>query len=444
MLHNLLLPIIFLTAHSISASSFDHHYQGRLKPGDYKFHQSERRLEPELRRVGDLNVDLGIGSDCGNLDIRSTLRGSLNNVLNADYFGDIGRNIVGAAPMLSICYMSPTWCSILKSSRVEANFVAATRLEQCKIIDSYVDSRTQDFQAERQECMRREMGQNGGNPDLAADRCGGSLFQRDFKSWAGPGEGRQEQNSLIDSSARWAGYTRPEDQEMVQFVKAAVGDSLVSSGRVAVRFGPENQQISPRADLKNLKSEAHQILCKEIVPRVLERPSESIYRTISAADRNRLRLGTDLTLIDPPTIRSIASLSWVRRESACRSIAYQMANKAISYKSTKGLEMLTALLQNPHLPDHRRQELELKRQQLRDMVEMTFKLEENENRALAHSLSEVNQEGEAARHQQIHRRFDDVDRDYAQKRAYQALFDCSDGDDIFCDSNAQQSDFFDQ
>lgn len=444
MLHNILLALFITSSHALYANGFDHSYRERLRPKDYMFHQADRRLEPDVKRIGELDVDLGIGSDCGNLDIRSTLKGSLNNVLKSDYFGNVGRNMMGAAPMLTICYMSPTWCSILKSSRLEANFVAATRLEQCKIIDSYVDSRTQDFQAERQDCMRREMGRNGGNPDLAADQCGGSLYQRDFKSWAGPGDGRRAENSLIDSSARWAGYTNNHDKDMIQFVKAAVGDSIVSSGRVAVRFGEANQQVSPRQQLKHIKKEAYELLCEKIVPKVLDRKNESIFKVVTQLDNHQLRLGTDLTLIDRPTIRSLASLGWFRREAACRKISYQMANKVMTHKSSQALEMLTTLLQNPHLPDHRRSELETKRQQLRDMIDITFRVEETENEALAKSLTDINREGEAERKREMNNRFDEIDQDYAKKRAYSALFDCSDGDDIFCDSEAQKMNYYDK
>lgn len=115
---------------------------GDLEPEDYRW-QGYGEVRDSIFNAPEVSLDLDIGitSDCGKIDIKGTVQGALKNILNAKYFKDLGTSIVGASPMLLTCYLSPTWCAILKKFRAQANMLAQLRLNQCKAIDKCAPSR---------------------------------------------------------------------------------------------------------------------------------------------------------------------------------------------------------------------------------------------------------------------------------------------------------------
>jgi hypothetical protein len=60
------------------------------------------------------------------------------------------------------------------------------RLDQCALIDKYVDNRTEDFKKERQSCVHQAIQRNGGNMENAMKECqSGSDYSVDLANWAG-------------------------------------------------------------------------------------------------------------------------------------------------------------------------------------------------------------------------------------------------------------------
>ena len=108
----------------------DVRYSARLKPQDYLFAPNPERRNDlfETLRPVDLGVNLGIGSDCGKINIEGTFHSTFGKFLSGDYFKGVAQDILGSAPMLAACYMSPTWCAILKHTQMSANFLTQTRL----------------------------------------------------------------------------------------------------------------------------------------------------------------------------------------------------------------------------------------------------------------------------------------------------------------------------
>ena len=51
-------------------------------------------------RTIDLSIDISLGSDCGRMDIRNTLKTAFKNVLDEKYLEGMGRDILAASPML--------------------------------------------------------------------------------------------------------------------------------------------------------------------------------------------------------------------------------------------------------------------------------------------------------------------------------------------------------
>ena len=412
------------------------HYQGRLAPEDYLLNSNGDRKDPvfdKLRTI-QLGVNLGIGSDCGRIDFKSTLQASLQNILDTKYFGDMGRDIIAASPMLLTCYFSPTWCAILKHSQVNANWLSQMRLNQCSLIDKYVDSRVDDFYQERQSCVRRSIDRNGGNMEAALESCSGNnVWRADLSNWAGSQYGSEAStNRLLDSSAKWAGLDQPENRGTMDLVKSMVGDTVVSHGNVSVEYGPRSIPLTPRTYLQSVQKVTYDKLCGEILPKVVDRTGETpVDQVVTDADLQALSPNTEQILVDRQTIRSLSAMGFREREIACQKLSEAVAMTVFSVDVNRSLDVLSTLAQNPNLPPNRKAEIEQKRKMLKDQVDLTLELHKSKNEPLNNVLSQINQQGSAIQGSNVHDALINDANTIHEGRVRSSLMDCSDG--VLCD-----------
>lgn len=426
--------LLFLTAGRIVKAD-ELKYSRRLSPNDYLLQNQDPRKDPvfDKFRTVDLGVNLGVGSDCGRIDFKSTLRSSLSNVLDSKYFGDMGKDILGASPMLLTCYFSPTWCAILKHSQINAHWLSQMRLDQCSIVDKYVDTRTQDFYQERQTCVRGAIEKNGGNLEQAMESCkGNSIYNADLSNWAGEKYGAKVgANRLIDSSAKWAGLSDPDSQSSLNLVKALVGDTVVSKGNVSVEYGSRTTPLTPRTYLQSLESTTYDKLCGKILKKISDtRGNVSIDRIVSDDELQDLSPSKDNPVIDKQTIRALSYMNPKQRDIACRKLSGAVAMTAFSTDVNRSLDVMTTLAQNPNLPAERKKELEEKRQALKEQIEMTVELQKSRNDPLNTVLNQINGEGSRLQSESVR---DGLFNDADAANAHQQMnnfTDCSDG--VFC------------
>lgn len=426
--------LLFLSAgRDVHAEEFK--YSGRLSPHDYLLQSQDQHRDPvfDKYRTIDLGVNLGVGSDCGRIDFKSTLRASLSNILDAKYFGDMGKDILAASPMLLTCYFSPTWCAILKHSQVNAHWLSSMRLDQCSLVDKYTDSRVDEFYQERQNCVRKAIEKNGGNMEQAMESCKGSnVWKADIANWAGGKYGEKATtNRLIDSSAKWAGMDDTESQGSLNLVKALVGDTVVSRGNISVEYGPRSTPLTPRTYLQSLEKATYDRLCGKIIKKVDDAGGRvSVDRLVSDDDLKELSPNTENLLVDRQTIRSLAYMSPKQRGIACRKLSDVVAMTVFSTDVNRSLDLMTTLSQNPNLPPQRKAELEQKRKALKEQIELTVDLQRQRNEPLNQVLSQINEEGRKLQSQSVH---DDLNADAdfsSNRRQVMDFMDCSDG--IMC------------
>lgn len=411
-------------------------YSGRLSPSDYLLGSQEQHRDPvfDKYRTIELGARIGVGSDCGRIDFKSTLRASLQNVLDARYFGDMGKDILAASPMLLTCYFSPTWCAILKHSQINAHWLSQMRLDQCSLIDKYTDSRVEDFYQERQACVRRSIEANGGNLEQAMESCrGNNVYTADLANWAGAKNGEKvSTNKLIESSARWAGMDGNESRGTLDLVKALVGDTVVSKGEVSVEYGPRSTPMTPRTYLQSLETATYSKLCGKLVKKVEEASGKtSVERLVSDDDLKEISPNTEQPVVDRETIRSLAYMTPRARETACRKLSDAVAMTVFSTDVNRSLDVLTTLSQNPNLPPQRKQELEQKRQALKEQVELTVELSKQRNEPINQVLSQINSEGKRLQSESV---AEDLGNDAVLETNHRTsvnLMDCADG--VLCD-----------
>lgn len=429
----ILFNFVFSSEIALAQGSGELRYdkQTSFSPNDYLLKSRDDRRDAVFDRYQtiDLGVDLGVGSDCGRVDFQSTLRSSLNNMLDSKYFGDLGKDIVAASPMLATCYFSPTWCAILKHGQLSANFLSQMRLDQCAIIDRYTDSRVDDFYQERQACVRKNIEAKGGNLEAAMDSCR-NVWQADLANWSG-GNGKVGTNKLIESSAAWAGYKGPAASRSIDMLKAFVGDTTVSKGKIAVEYGSRSEALTPQKHLQELRNGVYTKLCEQMVVRAIEeRGQQSLNRTISDRDLKEISGDSEEILVDRQTIAALAYLPVRHREQACQKLSEAIAITTLSKDLGRSLEILTVSSQNPHLPPHRKAEIEEKRKAFKESIELTLELQRQRSEPLNRVVAQINSDGSKYRGAAADRVLSTDAADREQDAARAALSDCADG--IFC------------
>lgn len=428
----LVLGILLLLGNLRWVKADDLRYSGRLRPNDYLMGSQEEHRDPvfDKFRTVDLSASIGVGSDCGRIDVKSTLRSSLQNILDSKYFGDMGRDILAASPMLLTCYFSPTWCAILKHSQVNAHWLSNMRLDQCSLVDKYVDSRVEDYYQERQSCVRQAIEANGGNLESAMESCrGNNMWQADLVDWAGSPSGQKtSSNRLIDSSAKWAGMNDAESQGSLNLVKALVGDTVISKGGVSVEYGPRQTLLTPRTYLQSLEKVTYDRLCNGLIKRVNDSGGKvSLDRLIENKEILEVGVAGERPLIDRQTLRSLGAMPYRQQTLACRKLSDAVSMTVFSQDVNRSLDVLSTLAQNPNLPPHRKQEIETKRKMLKDQVELTLELLRERNEPINAVLAQINAEGGRLQTENVDHQLTTESNQERESKNTGYFFDCSDG-----------------
>lgn len=400
-----------------------------LDVNDYLFGSVGNYSDSLFDQVADvsLNVDIGIGSDCGQIDIKSTFQAALSNILDEKYLKSLGTKLMAASPMLITCYMSPTWCAILKHARLRANFLANLRMDQCKAIDQFIDSRVSDFYAERSQCVRNSIAENSGNFEKAMDQCGNNTTLS-LSDWSGSGK-KTENNSIIQSTAEWAGFTTEGAKRIVNLTKSFIGDDIIKKGSISVDYGPKKIQFTPRTYLRDIKKAKYGALCKELLPKIMKEggPKTNIYRVVSDKDLKDLS-GKDRPLIDRQTLLSLSFMPYHKRNAACRRLAEALAIGNFTEDMGQTIDFISSKIgTNPHLPKDKREDAERKRRALKDQIELTLTIDNDQKTPISKVLYMINKEGAKYKKEASKRQLSSGFNHRSNQRIESIFFDCADG-----------------
>ena len=407
-------------------------HRTNLNSNDFLFRENTRRKDAvfdEFRTV-DLGISLGIGSDCGRVNFRSTLQATLKNLLNSEYFGDMGKDILGASPMLLTCYFSPTWCAILKHTQISANFLSQMRLDQCSMINKYVDNRVDEFYVERNECAMQQLAKNGGDAEAAMKACANrDSYSFDIANWAGQKFGsKASSNKLIDSSAQWAGFNTASSKKALDLVKSMVGDTVVSKGRVSVEWGPRKFALTPRSHLMDIRSQSELLLCTNLLGKIdLSGRGSNIDRVITENDLNGLNGADDLRFIDRQIIHDLALLPFAKRTMYCKRLASSLSMSKFAHEMNQSMDILNVAAQNPNLPEKRKLEIEEKKRSLKESIDMTLTLHREANSPINDIAAQIAEEGRFYERMGSERAASLDSSKSHSKRTDTNFFDCADG-----------------
>lgn len=440
-MNKVLATIFMLIPGLVKAGDSDFNYKNRteFRSSDYLYQQQGFKKDPvfDVYRTIDVGINLGVGSDCGRVDFRSTLQASLKNILDSKYFGDMGKDIIAGSPMLLACYFSPTWCAILKHSQINANFMSQMRLNQCSLMDKYTDSRVQEFYEERQSCVHREIEKNGGNIESAMQACNNHrVWDTDLANWSGSKYGeKSSSNKLIESSARWAGFDTNEASPTLKLVKNLVGDTVISKGKVSVEYGDKPFGITPRTHLAGLEREIQEKLCTGLLSKIDNAGPGGASAVIRGADLHSITGVKDHVLLDRQTLRNLSVMPYKSRSLYCQRLANSIAVARFSEDMNRSIDILAMASQNPNLPDRRKKEIEDKTDSLKKSVEITLELQRERNLPLNQVVAQINAEGEGIYLDLSRNRLTRDQTELEANTAKGRFFDCADG--VMCEAGGR-------
>lgn len=394
MIRNLFLLVISISliSSNTAAKGLNIRHQSELRPSDYLIKDNQRRDSSfDTLKVANLNFNIGLGSDCGRIKLDASLKAALTNIFDSKYFGNKGKDILDSSWMLVVCYLSPNWCSILRHFRLNGNFIARMRQNQCDTINKYIDSRVGEFNRARQECVSRVLSE-GGNAEKMAEECGNRhIYDFNLKSWAGNG-GSSSENRLLADSAKWAGFTNGQQSEIVNLAKQFVGDTIIAKGNVRVEYGPDRVYIPPKRYLIRIVQKKKKKLCDEMMARI-DKSNGDIESAISQADIEELNGSGDIEYIDRQTIRFLSLLPYRKRSHYCYKISSALGNAQFNHETGQALNFLSLASQNPNLPKERQVEILRKKQLLQDDLNNIKREQEDTNSPLNTIASEISREG---------------------------------------------------
>lgn len=378
-------------------------------------------------KVIDLSAKVEVGSSCGEMNIATNLQANLKDLLSDDFFKGVGNQIQSAGGMLALCYLSPSYCAIAKHMRMSSHFLSQLNLNSCALIDKYVDSRVADYDMSKQQCVRKKMSENGRDVKAALEECGNGLSK--LEDWAGGKNGPVKANTLIESTAKWAGLRGDDSERVIQMTKAFVGDTVVTDGKVSVEFGPKARLTTPREYISEESIE----VAKKLNDLMQEIDRGEVQGAFSPSTRKKIAETFEKGLPDDVALEAVRKLYYMpnrSRRDAIRRLSQVVAANNVAQDAEKSLEVLALASRNPNLPPHRQKEAMELRQQLKDSLEATLELRKSGTEQLRTVLTSVQEDGFYYESRVTRRNLESQVSKTNQGKLREMFFDCSDS--TFC------------
>jgi hypothetical protein len=141
-------------------------------------------------------------------------------------------------------------------------------------------------------------------------------------------------------------------------------------------------------------------------------------------------------MLTTDVVRNLAFLPPIRRNRICLKLSQAMAIQAFTRDMNRSMDVLPVAGQNPNLPPNRKQEIEAKRQGLKDQVDMTLRLRQEQARPMGEVMKYIAEEGLAAQDESTRQRLEGESAAYSARSHAQRMNDCADG--VFCGGRIAQ------
>lgn len=320
--------------------------------------------------------------DCGNLDFRSSFRSLysetrrlFSDLKDAALGGahDIGR----AAPMLALCYFSPTACSIAKNLQLYSSYTAKLKFDQCQAINSYISDRSNVYKEAQSDCLRKHMAQTN-NISEAVEACKNSADR--MISWVnGNRVSDWSSNDVVKSSAAWARLS----QRDTQLMQALLGGlEYHKQGYTRVSFGG-HLPLTPGKLFDIYSKAAFKKLCVNGALKYYQSSGE-----LRARDAQYFTSKAK-PLLDIHTLQALSKLPIGTQKAACQQLSQAMSLSKFIDEMNDKFDQLYIMTQNPHLPEEAQARLEKKSKKLLDNTLAVLQIRDLRHNALDKVRSDI-------------------------------------------------------
>lgn len=347
---------------------------------DHDQGEKERGFTIEAPRLqGRLNLT----GDCGNLDIKASFKSIYSEVnrlftdLRAAAIGS-AKSIGQAAPMLALCYFSPTGCSIAKNLQLYASYSAKLRFDQCQAINRFTDKRASIYHEEQSNCVRSRMAATGDLTE-AVEGCKSKADQ--VASWLdGQTHSGGSSNDLVKSSAEWAGLNA-KDTNLMQALLGGIEYQV--HGQSRIHYGGYHP-LTPGLLFDYYTKAAYRKLCL---------PGGTLSKFRSGKDPeledSEYFYSQGKQLINRRLLEALARLPFGEQEAACDRLASAMSLTKFVDEMEDKFNKLYVMAQNPYLPESERERLEGKTKKLVDFTMAVVKVKNLRQETLNNVRSQI-------------------------------------------------------
>ena len=305
--------------------------------------------ENPIGRV-DANVDLGIGTDCGKLDLKKQLDVSALKMMTENYFDQVTSAGVASMPLFFLCRIDKALCETIKTLRLNASLSSLFSINHCKAIDKFTSSKMKEYFKERNECTNKQLTSNGGDWDAAIRFCRAKTGQT---SWTGrpKSEGR-----LLQDSSEWLGINKDDAKEVLTFLKPMVGELIINKDKEKTDFG--DKIITPSEIYHASISKSSKLICVEV----------SKLNGDNQFDRVAMKLnyGPYLTY---RMVNDLRSIPISERKSLCNGFVASVEKAKFENKLQRAKEFLLKAMQNPNLGSYAAKKLKEKMNILNELTQ---------------------------------------------------------------------------
>ena len=365
----------------------------------------------------ELEAEVGLGSQCGKISLKNTMKGVLKNLYSERYLNGLVAKLAYASPELFICMLNPKLCNFIKQTKINLNLLAKFRLDQCAIIDKYTTKRASEYTKSRANCIgkRRE---KGDNLEMAIEACNSDVFD---KIYSLTGENKYvTTQKVVNDSLKWLGV---KDSKTRDLVYEMVGDTVITKGKVRLDIGsaPSSSMLLYKRE-EDIQQDTYAHICKDIVERVHAKDT-SIQKIVSSyAVKEKFAKLKQQNLINVETLENLSKLPLNRQKRLCKELANAISTEIIRQEIIKAHKLLSAAQMNPHMGDAAAKEL----QKRIDLLNRHLKLKAyQKTKSLGEVMAFINSEGSKITKEEAQTIRGEISKEIAMKNIREELlFNC--------------------
>lgn len=276
-----------------------------------------------------------------------------------DQFGSNFSSLVGASPIIALCYSSPTLCAELKNLNLNLQQDIGLQTNMCQAIDSYVTDRSDQGRKESYDrALKACIAQYSPSMGVrnATYKCNSSVSENDVLVADVVNNkitsGLKSTQNIIKSALTSAGsYATQNDQDRYKLLQASMGDMQIeTNGSITPALA--DLKMTPNDVSENIMSNSANLVCD------LTNLKKSIDGTpvISSSNEADRYLQTFLNQtinrnLSDYDVSNLKDLDSVDKDVICNSLARSIAYETIKNVISDNSNALDSVTRNPVVPD---------------------------------------------------------------------------------------------